>query len=455
MGKYHVTSTAANSERTSVDRVRDSSFRHHPARTISPLIGKQWGLGAKRPGDPWEPRPYNDSHITWRFKAHLQADNLVRAAQEIVKRHAVLRCQLRHVEGGWRFLGEQVFHPQVYELDASTAGANAEPRAMELLSEIIWRPFNPETDGPFRVVSVRISADDYLIGFVLHHLFADGYSAYLCSKELVTLYDAYCRGQHAALEELPLQLFDYMISMEEWCNGPLAQEHVSHWRQYLEGAHGAGLTIGHDTTMHQFRLPRESSDALRELSKSEGVRANLFWEAAHHIALWHLTGQTDITTLTFDSGRRRKELLGLMGPFDNRLPVRSHISPDFSFRQFLGQMAGTKRSTAAFRTTPYDLIVDHCPFTTQTVGQFNFVPQEFYSPLSFGVLLDIPVPADVAVWTAPFPWGFGVFDEPEFSCGCGGNVLTPFTANEMGRTVERVTCAVIQNPDTPLRALQL
>lgn len=414
----------------------------HPPRLLSPPE-RRWCLETRRPGNGWEPVPFNMS-VIWRYRGRLHPDLLQRAAEKIVARHAILGCTLEFVAGGWRFCANKA--PPVAVRELTAIDSNAECAAMSAVGEHVFREFDFAIEGPLRVGYARVGSDDYIIVVAFHHSFADAYSKRILSYELAAFYDCLGKGTEPQLTALPLTFFDYMWSMEEWKRGPRAKEVAEFWMRRIEGAVPLIHSRAEQLTVRLFHLPESVSARIRSLCDTLKIGAHVFWEAVHHLALRQLLGIGDIVTLSVDGGRRHPELAGVVGQFINLYPTRSQLSDRHTLLDAVEQLRAANRETSAYRMLPYDSIAERCPFEyAASFGQLNFIPRHFFALPAFGPLIPGAIPAGIRAGFI-YPYAISVGDEPAFRVLCTGHIRTPFTTLDLCEALERVATECASDP---------
>lgn len=418
-----------------------------PHRDLSPPE-RRWCLETKKPGDPWEPAPFNMS-VIWRYQGELHPECLQRAARAIVERHAILGCTLEFVDCGWRFRANRAPPIGVNELDISKPNP-VESAVMGVTGEFLFREFDFAVEGPLRVGYAQLGREEYIIAVAVHHAFADAYSKRILSFELAAFYDGFCRGTEAQLAPLPLTYFDYVISVEEWSRGAAATQVIEFWREQLHRAVPLKHTRAERLSGARFQLSVAASAKVREICSTMRVGVPVFWEAIHHWALSRLLGTEEVMTLSVDGGRKQPELTGVFGQFVNMYPLRSRLSDRLTFVDTLEQLQARKRESSPYRTLPYDLIAEQCPFEyAAAFGHLNYIPRQFFALPTFGPLSTCALPPGAKA-RFMYPYTIAIRDEPRFAVACGGHICAPFNPRDLSLALERIAMACVTDPQRPI-----
>src|SRR5688572_30507743 len=109
---------------------------------------------------------------------------------------------------------------------------------------------------------------------------------------------------------------------------------------------------------YSFRLSRELSAGLKELSQREGVTLFMTLLAGFQSLLARYTGQEEIVVGTPIANRTRGEVEGLIGFFVNTLVLRTDLSGEVSFRQLLGRVRETALGAYTHQDMPFEQLVE-------------------------------------------------------------------------------------------------
>src|SRR5438876_2655 len=147
------------------------------------------------------------------------------------------------------------------------------------------------------------------------------------------------------------------------CKGICLQSKLAYWKQQLAGA-PAALELPTDRprppvptyrgAMRPFALSKHLSDALKALSRQEGVTLFMALLAAFNTLLYRYAGRDDLLIGTSTAGRKRSEIQGLMGYFLNTLVLRTNLSGNPTFRELLVRVREVTNSAFAHEDLPFE-----------------------------------------------------------------------------------------------------
>ena len=303
-----------------------------------------------------------------RLRGVLNVEALRRALDVIVERHEALRTTFASVDG---VPSQQVSIPRPVDLRIVDLGAwpaaGREAEARRLTGEAAMRPFDLASDLMLRAILVRLDDDDHILLLVLHHIAADGWSMGILSHELSALYRSFITGGAPELRPLPLQYADYAIRQRQLLTGTALETQISFWRHRLAGV-PAVLDLPHDRPrppVQTYRgastsvaLPRHLTEALKTLSRGEGVTLFMALLAALQALLCRYSGATDVVVGSPIAGRTRVDTEGLIGFFVNTLALRTDLSGNPTFRELLRRAREVALGAYAHQELPFEKLVE-------------------------------------------------------------------------------------------------
>src|SRR5215213_855724 len=286
--------------------------------------------------------------VATHLSGRLDLPALVRALNEIVARHEVLRTTFAMREGQlMQVVGPP---PNHLELPAVELGARTpqevEAVARRMAAEEGNRPFDLARGPLLRARLLRFGADEHVLLLTMHHIISDGWSMAVLFNELGQLYAAFSRGQESPLEELPIQYADYAVWQRERLQGDVLEGQLKYWREQLGGEPLPVLKIGRPRAARaSYRGGQEAIELGEELRRvlqrrcmEQRVTLYMLLLAAFDVLLYRYTGEKDVVVGTPIANRLNPEVEGLIGFFVNTLVLRVKVEPGESFAALLGHV---------------------------------------------------------------------------------------------------------------------
>jgi amino acid adenylation domain-containing protein len=322
-----------------------------------------WFLSQLEPDNPL----YN-SPAAIRLKGQLNIAALEQSLNEILRRHEVLRICFKTVEGRPVQVISPVTPLSLPVIDLSELPqATQETKVRQLAIAHAQQPFALDTAPMLRVKLLRLSQQEHVALFVMHHIVCDGWSTDVLVRELSTLYKAFSTGQPSPLPELPIQYVDFAVWQRKWLQGEVLEKQLAYWKQQL----GGNLPVLQLPTVRpresvktsrgatqSFVIPSNLSAALQALSRQEGVTLFMTLLAAFQILLQRYTNEDDIVVGTDVANRNRAEIESLIGFFVNLLVLRTDLSGNPSFWELLKRVREVTLGAYAHQDLPFDKLVE-------------------------------------------------------------------------------------------------
>ncbi|MEM7584770.1 MAG: condensation domain-containing protein [Acidobacteriota bacterium] len=305
--------------------------------------------------------------VVFKIDGPLDRDDLRRALNLLVERHAVLRTQFPVIDDQPMQVVQPAREVPFATRDLQQVPASQQAEAVRQIAlEEIEQGFDLATGPLIRAVLMRLTEQRSALLVVLHHIVCDGWSLAVLRSDLIALY-ASARGETAALPPLPSQYVDYARWQQRWLEGPAARAGLEYWERQLADA-PAELTLPFDRPRPSVRtsagdvraitLSAELDTALREQAQSESVSLFILLLTAYKVLLHRLSGATDLLVGTPVANRERSETQGLIGLFLNTVVLRSDLTGDPSFSEVLKRVREVALEAYDRPELPFDRVVD-------------------------------------------------------------------------------------------------
>ncbi len=303
-----------------------------------------------------------------RLEGALDAAVLDASLGEILARHESLRTTF-HLAGEQPV--QRIAPPRPFrfpQVDLSGLPADRrEAEAQRLAGGEGRRPFDLARGPLLRGTLLRLSREDHVLLFNMHHIVADGWSIGLMLRELAALYPACSARRPSPLPPLPVQYADFAVWQREWLRGDVLSSLLARSRERLEGA-PLTLELPSDRPHlpmpsgrgggRSAAVPASRLDAMVALSRREGVTLYMSLLAVFGTLLHRYTGREDLLVGTHVAGRNRSETENLIGFFINELVLRADLSGDPPFLRLLPRIRETALDAYAAEDLPFDRLVE-------------------------------------------------------------------------------------------------
>ncbi len=217
------------------------------------------------------------------------------------------------------------------------------------------------------------------------------------------LYKVFSRGAQSPLADLTIQYADFAVWQREWLTGEVVESQLAYWKQQLGGVlptldmqtdRPRPVMLSHRGGRQGFKLDKETSNAVRTLSRKEGVTVFMTLLAAFDVLLFCRTGQTDIIVGTDVANRNRGEIEGLIGFFINQLALRIDNSGDPTFQELLERIREVALGAYNHQDLPFDKLIEALKPGRSTVQTPLFQIKMIFQNIPELSHSDIPVGED-------------------------------------------------------------
>jgi fengycin family lipopeptide synthetase D len=208
---------------------------------------------------------------------------------------------------------------------------------------------------------LKAPAGTLLLMMDMHHIISDGTSFAVIFREFKVLRDG------RVPPPLRVQYKDYVLWEAGDKRKKALKKQEEYWLAFFEKEiPDINLPIESPVPAAQkvksaiipFELDERTTDALKQLARSENCTLFMLMLAIFNVLLFKLTGQEEQVFTTLIAGRRHAELQGIVGIFINELALRHFPTGDKSFKSFLEEVREETLTAYENQEFPLDLILE-------------------------------------------------------------------------------------------------
>ncbi|MCP4151093.1 MAG: acyltransferase domain-containing protein [bacterium] len=295
----------------------------------------------------------------------LKPGKLKRIFTALIKRHTALRTTFHQV-------GDQILQRIHDEVEIEIMHYSAEPAANRCHIDTFVTPFDLAQPPLIRVGIRENEPGKYNLLVDIHHSIGDGASQNILLREFWTLYNDTAEKQwdidntHSSLPPVRLQYKDYLMWQQRAIAAGSMKQHEEYWLKKLAGKlpqlqlptdfprpgtrsfEGDGLAI---------TLEKKLQDKIKAHLLTNGVTLYMLLLAAYTILLSKITGQEDIIVGTPVSCRLHEELENTVGPLLNGILMRSRVTKEKSYQEYLGEIKDDTLDAYEHQQYPKELLI--------------------------------------------------------------------------------------------------
>ncbi|MGV9747955.1 non-ribosomal peptide synthase/polyketide synthase [Rhodococcus zopfii] len=310
----------------------------------------------------------NNIPVVIRLSGELDIIALQVAVIDVTDRHESLRTIFPDSPDGPR----QVVQEAVQTVPDLTPERVTPEELHGKLFELASIGFDVTSEVPMHARLFEIGERDYVLGLVVHHISADGWSMGPLARDVMVAYAARSSWDAPAWSPLPVQYADFAL----WQRGVLGDEHdpdslisrqLDYWSATLAGlpdqldlpsdrprpstASFAGASV-------RFTVEPELHSALNVFAREHATTLFMVVHSALAVLLSRLSGTNDVAIGTPVAGRGEAGLDDLVGMFVNTLVLRTPVDPAESFTDLLGRVREADLGAFGHADVPFERLVE-------------------------------------------------------------------------------------------------
>ncbi|MFC4634983.1 amino acid adenylation domain-containing protein [Dokdonia ponticola] len=323
----------------------------------------------------WVVSQMEESSIAYNLPVSIVLDGtydipcFTRSIEATIDRHEILRTVFREDSNGevsqWVLDRESLGFSIDYK-DFSTTSSPSEI-SKNYVAEDSYKVFDL-ANGPLIRASIhKLSEDQYVFYYNMHHIISDGWSMNVLAKDVMAYYDAYITQAEPNLTDLRIQYKDYASWELEQLEGELFDTHKSYWLDKLSGELPVIDLPGQKSrpkfkgnrgeTIKTFVSPKLTK-GLNDFVK--GQKGSLFTGILTilNALFYRYTAKGDIIIGSPMVGRDNLDLQDQIGFYVNSLAFRNEVNAEDSLVSLYQHVKTTVLNGFDHKLYPFDRLVE-------------------------------------------------------------------------------------------------
>ncbi|WP_312038478.1 non-ribosomal peptide synthetase, partial [Streptomyces galbus] len=306
--------------------------------------------------------------LALRLSGELDRGALRAALGDVVARHESLRTVFPETDG---VPCQQVLPPEA-AVPHVAVHPTTEAELPEVLRTAARYPFDLATETPLRADLFQISAQQYVLLLVVHHIAGDGWSLGPLAADLTRAYTARVEGRVPQWRGLPVQYADYTLWQNELLGDQedpdsLFATQIGYWKQALAGLPDQSVLPADRprpavmTYRGDYVTVEVGADLHRRLSdvaRASGASLFMVLQAGLAGLLTRLGAGEDVAVGSPVAGRTDQALDELIGFFVNTLVLRTDTSGDPTFAELITRVRERSLAAYAHQDVPFEYLVE-------------------------------------------------------------------------------------------------
>ncbi len=307
------------------------------------------------------------------------------ALQEVVRRQSVLRTRIVPSEDGYGYMQrieDSIEFTLPFEDLSAVPEAEREAILLARMQAIVDRPIPIDSTPLFRAALWKLGADQHAFLFMPHHIIWDGWSFDILYAEMSAAYSAMAQGASNTLPAPSITFADYSRWFADWLRGPDCERQRQYWKKRFASARmprtlatdmprkpgmsGVGAT-------EWVRVDRELTARLRDVARSHDLTLSMLTMSVYAAMMAAAIGGDSIVVGLPVRGRLSPETEGVMGFFNNLLPVQFAFEPTRTLGEFLDDVKRDTLEVFEHQEIPFERLADEPEISgrAQRVGLYQ------------------------------------------------------------------------------------
>lgn len=304
-------------------------------------------------------------YLTLQLDGPIQSQLMEQSIQQLMFRHKALRTVFDASGEYQRVLSNAEISLQHLNLDTVQKDQQGQYIQAWFEQENQYR-FNLNGEPLLRAHLFRLSDQRHLLIFTTHHIVGDGISINVIVNDLLAIYQS-TLNPSTSLTTPATQYHDYIQWLALQNDSQAFSVHEQYWLQQLSGPlpvldlpldHPRPPVKSYVADVQSIRIGVGLTTQLRAFSRTQ--RSTLFMTsmAAYLLLLHRLSGQDDIIVGVPTTGRAMPGSESMVGYCTHLLPIRSRLTPELKFNDYLNQIKQTLLAAFEHQDYPYAQLLD-------------------------------------------------------------------------------------------------
>ncbi|MUG94288.1 amino acid adenylation domain-containing protein [Scytonema sp. UIC 10036] len=414
---------------------------------------------------------YNE-YLTLQLQGDLNVTAMSRALQKLVDRHEALRTKISPQGDVQEVLSSVKIDCPV--VDFSSLEGDAESR-MRLRNARLAEWFEEQSQKPFdltqcpllRLYILKLEPELHLLFLSAHHIVVDAWSIGVMLRELGALYSSECQGIICQMNP-PKQFREFIEWQDQRSQTQEMQADRSYWLEKLTAPPVLNLPTDrirppiqtYNGSRGTIKFDAQLTNKLKLFGRQQRCTLLMTLLSVYMTLIHRLSGQDDIIIGLPTSGRSLSGSEEIVGYCTHFLPIRSELSGNPTFEEYLKQMRGVLLSAYEHQDYPF----------AELLNQLNLPRDNSRSPLvsvSFNLEPPAIVPEFFQLEISLFPQAVNFKDrdlhlnvieiagELFIECDYNTDLFDADTINRWLSHFQTLLEAVVTEPKQHLRELPL
>ena len=272
-----------------------------------------------------------------KIEGDLNQKALQKSLNFLIEKHKSLRTNFKEIDGTpVQIIGQAVVCPLVYEDLENLPTIQQDEKVKELTQALFEQSFDLEKDTLMRGLTLKLSANQFILGLCIHHIVTDGWSMRILLKDMIYAYEGYSNGNSVSVTPLEIQYTGYSVWQKQVISGARIASELEYWKNQLTGYQDLDMPLDHprpaqisgDGSYLRFKVNKEQVLAMSKISKERRMTPFTLFMAAVYLLLRKYSSQKDICMGMPVANRNNRDIEDIVGFFVNTVVMRINPTED-------------------------------------------------------------------------------------------------------------------------------
>jgi len=295
--------------------------------------------------------------------------NFKKAIKAVIHRHEILRTIFK--EDGLGDFRQYILSKEELDFQIDIVDFSQEIDKDECVKIYVrddsYAPFDLNNGPLIRVSLLKLSDNQYVFYYNMHHIISDGWSMEVLAKDVLAYYEYYRKGKVLELPELNIQYKDYAVWQQNQIRGDDFQNHKHYWLNQFSGevpklnmniAKKRPLIKTNNGGIVRNKLSIETSTKLLDLAQNTSTTLYMNVLSVIYMLLYRYSYQKDIIIGSPLAGRENPELKNQIGFYLNTIALRQAINNKETYNDLLKNVKNTVLEGFKHQEYPFDSLVE-------------------------------------------------------------------------------------------------
>lgn len=277
-----------------------------------------------------------------KFTPHVDLKLMERAFELVLQQHPMLNVTFSDKDG---VPVQRRSHNRAFEYREQDAQAWDAAELNQRLVDHANEPFDL-TNGPVIRLDMFRLAEGHLALMSMHHIISDAWSVTVLVRDLMEAYFSLRTGRSPQFPSQSHTFEDFVAWEQLHLESDAGRRMGQHWRHHVDEApKRIELPTDHPRPSVQsfrggtlgFKLDDELSQRVLQVAAEQNVTLFTLLLSAYELLLHRFSDQDDFIVGVPMAGRQHPELQNTVGYFVNPVPLRSQVTGDPTFTDFLAR----------------------------------------------------------------------------------------------------------------------